>query len=189
MLIKSEYIAVAYRSGQPEGQEPHFIVFGIFNGEVYTLSQRHATRAEAEEKAKLRADVDIGMLWQAAHGHAVANLYVDFVNLATGAEVMLVHLQQHFIWQEIDKVETIEKPTLALQFPKYWKPLPKGWNEVDVYRVCQLFPVEDPSGRINHARKKLLVPGVRTGGKSMHTDIKEAIATLQSWLDDNPEVK
>jgi len=80
-----------------------------------------------------------------------------------------------------------ESTTLAEKYPKYWKHLPDEWAAVDVYRVCQLFPVDDASGRINHARKKLLVPGVRTGGKSMQKDIQEAIDTLQSWLNDNPE--
>ncbi|AWH15463.1 hypothetical protein [Pseudomonas phage 98PfluR60PP] len=75
----------------------------------------------------------------------------------------------------------------AAQWPAYWKFIPAGWSAVDTYRIGQLFPVDDPSGRIIHARKKLLVPGVRTGGKSMFKDIKEARDTLTQWLEDNPE--
>lgn len=75
----------------------------------------------------------------------------------------------------------------AQKYTAYWKPLPLNWQFIDTYRVGQLFPVNDPSGRIIHARKKLLVPGVRTGGKSMRKDVQEAVDTLQQWLDDNPE--
>ena len=83
-------------------------------------------------------------------------------------------------------VEGKEKISLAEQYPQYHKPVPKV-ETIDTYVINQLFPVDDPSGCILHARKKLLIPGVRTGGKSMHKDVKEAIATLQRWLDLNPE--
>lgn len=80
---------------------------------------------------------------------------------------------------------------LAVRFPKYWKALPALWKAIDTYRVNELFPINgDDSGRLLHARKKLLVPGTRTGGKSLYTDIAEAHATLGAWLADNtPESK
>lgn len=77
--------------------------------------------------------------------------------------------------------------SLALLYPKYHKAIPKEWETIDTYAVGVLFPVEDPSGCILHARKKLLVPGVRTGGKSMYQDIKEARDTLNRWLQLYPE--
>lgn len=74
----------------------------------------------------------------------------------------------------------------AIQFPQYWKRLPTNWEFVDVYRVDELFPIELPgSSRLYHARKKLMVPGVRTGGKPAYKDIQEAVATLQGWLRDH----
>jgi hypothetical protein len=79
------------------------------------------------------------------------------------------------------------KQTLASQYPKYYKAVPKGWDSMDTYAVNILFPVDDPSGCILHARKKLLVPGVRSGGKSMRKDITEARDTLNRWLELNPE--
>lgn len=75
---------------------------------------------------------------------------------------------------------------MAHKYPQYWKHLPRRWAAIDVYRVCELFPVKDNSGRVHHALKKLLVPGVRTGGKSLRDDIKEARDTLTAWLIDNP---
>lgn len=74
----------------------------------------------------------------------------------------------------------------AQRFPKYWKPIPYNWRFIDTYRVGVLFPTNDPSTRLDHARKKLLVPGVRTGGKTLRHDVSEAHATLHGWLIDNP---
>lgn len=73
----------------------------------------------------------------------------------------------------------------AAKYPKYWRPLPVGWTAIDTYRINHLFPVDDNSGRLIHARKKLLIPGIRTGGKTMYDDIKEARDTLNGWLEDN----
>lgn len=74
---------------------------------------------------------------------------------------------------------------MSQDFPAYWRRLPDHWVAVDTYRVDDLFPL--PSSRLFHARKKLLVPGIRTGGKSLYDDIKEAHRTLGSWLADQPE--
>lgn len=82
--------------------------------------------------------------------------------------------------------QTDPNAELAIRFPKYWKALPSNWQAIDTYRINKLFPVVgDDSGMILHARKKLLVPGVRTGGKTLTTDIAEAHATLGGWLGDN----
>ena len=74
-------------------------------------------------------------------------------------------------------------------YPKYYKRIPEGVTEIDTYLVNMLFPVDDASGAILHARKKLLVPGTRTGGKSMWDDIKEARDTLNRWLELNPPLQ
>lgn len=78
-----------------------------------------------------------------------------------------------------------EAEQLAKDFPAYWKPLPQHWRAIDTYRVDDLFPL--PSSRLYHARKKLLVPGCRTGGKSVYHDLKEAHRTLGAWLAEQPE--
>lgn len=75
--------------------------------------------------------------------------------------------------------------SLSAKYPKYYKNI-RGMTEIDVYGVHQLFEIDDPSGAIQHASKKLLLSGVRTGGKSKHDDIKEARDTLTRWLDLNP---
>lgn len=76
--------------------------------------------------------------------------------------------------------------SMADQYPAYYKDV-SGVSAVDVYSVHQLFGVDDPSGCIHHASKKLLLSGVRTGGKSKRDDIREARDTLTRWLDLNHE--
>lgn len=80
-----------------------------------------------------------------------------------------------------------EAEQMARDFPAYWKKLPEHWTAIDTYRVNRLFPVDDPSGQLLHSRKKLLVPGCRTGGKTVYQDIKEAHRTLGAWLAEQPE--
>lgn len=70
---------------------------------------------------------------------------------------------------------------MSLKYPKYYKSV-SGLEEIDVYTVHQLFNIEDPSGCIQHASKKLLLSGVRTGGKSKIEDIQEARDTLTRFL-------
>lgn len=74
---------------------------------------------------------------------------------------------------------------MSERYPKYYKRIPEGITSLDIYAICALFPVTDDSGCINHARKKLLIPGTRTGGKSLYDDIKEARDTLNRWLELN----
>lgn len=64
----------------------------------------------------------------------------------------------------------------------YFKDVSK-LNEVDVYRVCELFDVNDPSGATQHAIKKLLLPGQRGAGKGRRKDIQEAVDTLTRLIE------
>lgn len=75
---------------------------------------------------------------------------------------------------------------MAANYPKYYKDV-SMFLDVDVYAVHKIFNIQDPSGAIQHASKKLLLSGTRTGGKSMFNDIKEARDTLTRWLELHPE--
>lgn len=109
----------------------------------------------------------------------------DFVNCSANLP-FLVQQTEDKVYTKADLFEP-EDPLAdqAAQFPAYWKPLPKHWAAIDTYRVDILFPLND--SRLTHARKKLLVCGTRTGGKSIRKDIAEAYATLGQWLAENPE--
>lgn len=62
----------------------------------------------------------------------------------------------------------------------------KGLDQIDVYRVLQLFEVTDPC--LQHAIKKLLVPGKRGAGKDIARDVREAVDTLKRWQEMQQEV-
>ena len=81
------------------------------------------------------------------------------------------------VTKNVDKAAT----SLSAQYPQYYKSV-GDLTEIDVYAVHYLFDIQDPSGAIQHASKKLLLSGVRTGGKSAYSDIKEARDTLSRWL-------
>jgi hypothetical protein len=70
---------------------------------------------------------------------------------------------------------------MSEKYPQYYKPV-GDLKEIDVYAVHQLFNIQDPSGAIQHASKKLLLSGSRTGGKSQLKDITEARDTLTRWI-------
>lgn len=72
------------------------------------------------------------------------------------------------------------------KYPAYFKDVSE-LTDIDVYMIHHLYNINDPSGAIQHASKKLLLSGKRTGGKSMVTDIKEARDTLNRWLEINME--
>ncbi len=90
-------------------------------------------------------------------------------------------------YEDLDYLEKVfiaevpnENPTK--KHSHYFKPV-EHLTEVDVYRVCDIFQVDDCSGATQHAIKKLLLPGQRGGGKSTRKDIKEAVDTLTRKLE------
>lgn len=90
--------------------------------------------------------------------------------------------------EELQPVQTSTVSSMAERYPKYHKDT-RGMTSVDVYAVHMLFDLQDPSGCLHHASKKLLLSGVRTGGKSKVEDIKEARDTLTRWLELNKVVE
>ena len=72
------------------------------------------------------------------------------------------------------------KQNNAVLYPHYFKDV-SHLTEIDVYRVCQLFGVNDPSGAKHHAIKKLLVSGNR-GTKDNLQDVIEARNTLNRLI-------
>jgi hypothetical protein len=65
-------------------------------------------------------------------------------------------------------------------YSHYYKKIPDGVAYIDVYRVLELFGVNDPA--IQHAVKKLLVAGGR-GHKNLEKDVKEAVDSLNRWIE------
>lgn len=78
------------------------------------------------------------------------------------------------------------QPSMSELYPKYYKDF-SDVDEADVYLVHDRFKIEDHSGCLHHASKKLLLSGVRTGGKSKFDDVREARDTLNRWLEINKD--
>lgn len=87
----------------------------------------------------------------------------------------------------IPAIKQVSGTSMSVKYPKYYKAV-GNLKEIDVYQVHQLFNIQDPSGCIQHASKKLLLSGVRTGGKSALDDIKEARDTLTRYIEINSGV-
>jgi len=78
-------------------------------------------------------------------------------------------------------VEPNEKVSMAELYPDYYRDV-RHLDEIDVYAVHDTFRIDDPSGCLQHASKKILLSGTRNGGKSLEQDIKEARDTLTRKL-------
>ena len=72
--------------------------------------------------------------------------------------------------------------SMSARYPAYYKDF-SDVSEADVYLVHSRFQLNDHSGCLHHASKKILLSGARTGGKSAYKDIKEARDTLTRWLE------
>ena len=70
---------------------------------------------------------------------------------------------------------------LSRVYPQYYKDC-RHIDSIDVYGVHDLFGIQDESGCLQHASKKILLSGKRNGGKDLYQDIKEARDTLTRKL-------
>jgi hypothetical protein len=81
-------------------------------------------------------------------------------------------------------IEDEQQEVKEKKYDVYFKDF-SGCDEADVYQVHHNFKLIDPSGCKHHASKKILLSGVRTGGKGEYKDIEEARDTLNRWLEIN----
>ena len=88
----------------------------------------------------------------------------------------------------MDEGRVNKEPSMSELYPKYYKDF-SGDDEADVYLVHHRFELQDFSGALHHSSKKILLSGVRTGGKTQYQDIKEARDTLNRWLQINKPIK
>jgi hypothetical protein len=86
------------------------------------------------------------------------------------------------IGQNGNTAEHYDETPVSEKYKAYHKDV-RRLDAIDVYETHRLFAIDDPSGCIQHASKKLLLSGVRTGGKTKLQDIEEARDTLNRWLE------
>src|SRR5690554_6644882 len=79
-------------------------------------------------------------------------------------------------WQAMEEKQSRQK------YSAYFKDV-RHLDYIDVYRTVSLFDCEKHGHAISHAAKKLLLTGVRTGGKNVEQEVQEAIDTLTRWLE------
>jgi hypothetical protein len=72
--------------------------------------------------------------------------------------------------------------SLAERYPEQYKSL-GDLTEIDIFAVHHLFQIQDPSGCLQYASRKLLI-----GGMPNFSDIREARDTLTRWLQLNQEL-
>lgn len=83
-----------------------------------------------------------------------------------------------------NQLDLFKDPVPEVQRPsKYHRCIRGMW--VDVYDILAAYQTD--SAAIDHAIKKLLAPGSRSGGKSRVQDIEEAIWSLQRALEKERE--
>lgn len=110
--------------------------------------------------------------------YTISNTPADPVNISTffanPGQIIVGHAE----------TPTQTRSEQAMKYPQYYKAVPAHVprDEVDTYVVNMMFPLVDDTGILLHARKKLLIPGVRSGGKTHVKDITEARDALNRWL-------
>lgn len=80
-----------------------------------------------------------------------------------------------------NKRQDIDRRSLSNKYQRHFRSV-SDVEEVDIYAVHQMFNLQDPSGCIQSASKKLLMSGTMRNGESLHRAIEEARDTLSRWL-------
>ena len=78
----------------------------------------------------------------------------------------------------------IASSSLTSRYPQHFKSV-EHLAEVDVYAIHHLFELNDPSGAIQEASRKLLLSGSQSAGKPAYQNILEARDILTRWLEIN----
>lgn len=163
--------AVMYTNTLSGGRVTGYCMFGSSTKRSNMLAEEfldlvYESESCAKEETTTQPDRQHPAAAQAAHLEGITSM-IDFD-------------QECFSCTDGPK-EQNNKISMSSLYPDYFKSC-AGLTELDVYTVHHLFEINDPSGCIQHASKKLLLSGVRTGGKSVYKDIKEARDTLTRKL-------
>ena len=133
------------------------------------------------------SDIEIGSRWVDKHSgfeRVVVGLHPEsgsddmvFINGLNGGRVWSGKAEFLARFEPKTPKGEHKKP----KHPHYHKDVSR-YDTIDVYAVCKIFDVQDTSGCLQHAIKKLLVTGKR-GHKDRQTDIQNAIDTLNRLLE------
>lgn len=127
----------------------------------------------------IAADYGLGSTTEYSKGYRVSATPADPIDIAT-----FYGNTGQLVTKDFNETPTQTRSEQALKYPQYYKAVPSNVprDEVDTYVVNMMFPLKDDTGVLLHARKKLLIPGVRSGGKGLVKDVTEARDALNRWL-------
>lgn len=105
----------------------------------------------------------------------------DFVRILRGelledGELISENVNDYLLSKALDTVTDERKHS------HYYKDV-RHLDYIDIYRFCDLFIENDPSGALHHAIKKLAACGRRGAGKDELKDLKEAADTINRKIE------
>ena len=133
------------------------------------------------------SDIEIGSVWKNkcdgvdAIVESVGSDCVGFTQAINGKKYFYNHAVEEFKEYYEPKEQGRKDDSQKPKHSHYHKSVSQ-YDTIDVYAVCKIFDVQDTSGCLQHAIKKLLVTGQR-GHKDRQTDIQNAIDTLNRLLE------
>lgn len=129
--------------------------------------------------------IEKGQVWSSIQGgkvkvQEVTKSTVTFYWLA-GEPYLSYRLIGEFLesFERVDDSKRLRKK--SKKHSHYFKDVSE-YQEIDVYALCKIFEIDDPTGCTHHAIKKLLAAGKR-GHKDRLTDLQNVIDTVQRLIE------
>lgn len=97
---------------------------------------------------------------------------LDRTQLLKDGEIISDHISDYLLQKDTDE----------RKHSHYYKDV-RHLDYIDIYRFCDLFLENDPSGALHHAIKKLAAAGRRGAGKDELKDLKEAADTINRKIE------
>lgn len=97
---------------------------------------------------------------------------LDRTQLLKDGEIISEHISDYLLQKDTDE----------RKHSHYYKDV-RHLDYIDIYRFCDLFLENDPSGALHHAIKKLAAAGRRGAGKDELKDLKEAADTINRKIE------
>lgn len=105
-------------------------------------------------------------------------LGIDRTELLRAGEIIYENVDNYLLYNYKDE----DKNTNKKKHSHYYKDV-RHLDYIDIYRFCDLFIENDPSGALHHAIKKLAACGRRGAGKDELKDLKEAADTINRKIE------
>lgn len=107
----------------------------------------------------------------------------EIIVKADGLKIGGVKIDEAWINAQVKKKTGVVRPkeSVLKKHNHYFKDV-SDYKEIDVYALCKIFEIDDPSGCTQHAIKKLLVTGKR-GHKDRLRDLQDVVDTVKRLIE------